>query len=174
MTNLISLRWCGTKAAVEAALAALGDPRFVPMEEGPDGPIPTIPWDARVQAFGEVKTKTILGVEATFSLVLAKEPIALPEGLEEADEEVSRATVGDFMPDPPVIVATLAFWNRLPLEKQVALATSGDLMMRTLMATLGMAVEVDLRDPVLRNGIGHALTLGLITQEEHDRALALG
>lgn len=142
MSTLISLRWCGPRAAVLAALAALGDPRHVAMLDGATGPVPAVQPDPRVVAFGPVEDRTILGTEATFALLLAHEEIPLPDGLELADEAMSRAVVGEFMPGPALEVtraqARVAMAAYFLPDGRSLLTATRELLAAQLTATEGL------------------------------------
>jgi len=72
--------------------------------------------------------------------------------------------------DSSVIVSKLEFWNMFSIDSQVKLlaAAKTDVMVENFMMQYNMATEIDVKDPLITQGIGYLLGSNIITQQEAD------
>lgn len=158
---MIDIRWSGTTAAIDAALATLGYP---------DTP------DPRVLAFGPVTDGTVAGQAVRFALIRATEEIPAPAGVFNEPGVISESVVGVFMEGPmPAIKPTPLEWmDRIPRETQVRLYAAAQALpaLGFFLFRLGAAREVDPGHPDTIAGVDAATAAGLLTAEERGFLLA--
>jgi len=90
----------------------------------------------------------------------------------ESEEEV---TIQQDIADISIIVSKLEFWNMFSTQSQVNVldAAKTDVMVENFMMQYNMATEIDVKDPLITQGITYLRDNGIITEEEANNVLQM-